>query len=81
MLKEFKHAMLKGFGMTDCGVMSFFPIIEVRQREDGISISQKKYAKELLEKLRMSNCNAGSTPVSTGLRLTKSQVVKRRKKH
>ena len=33
--------------------------------------SHKKYAKELLEKFRMSNCNPVNTPVATGLRLTK----------
>ena len=71
MFKEFKHAMFKEFEMTDCGLMSFFLGIEVKQEQDGISISQKKYAKELLEKFRMSNCNPVSTPVATGLRLTK----------
>ena len=63
--------MFKEFEMTDCGLMSFFLGIEVKQQQDGISISQKKYAKELLEKFRMSNCNLVSTPVATGLRLTK----------
>ncbi|KAJ8630620.1 hypothetical protein MRB53_023943 [Persea americana] len=57
MFEEFKHAMFKEFEMTDCGPMSFFLGIEVKQQQDGISISQKKYAKELLEKFRMSNCN------------------------
>ena len=71
MFEEFKHAMFKEFEMTDCGLMSFFLGIEVKQQQDDISISQKKYAKELLEKFRMSNCNPVSTPVATGLRLTK----------
>ena len=71
MFEEFKHAMFKEFEMTDCGLMSFFLGIEVKQQQDGISISQKKYAKELLEKFRMSNCNPICTPVATGLRLTK----------
>ncbi|XXG89958.1 hypothetical protein AAC387_Pa12g1837 [Persea americana] len=71
MFEEFKYAMFKEFEMTDCGLMSFFLGIEVKQQQNGISISQKKYAKELLEKFRMSNCNPVSTPVATGLRLTK----------
>lgn len=40
MFKEFKHAMFKEFEMTDCGLMSFFLSIEVKQQQDGISISQ-----------------------------------------
>ncbi|KAJ8629699.1 hypothetical protein MRB53_023022 [Persea americana] len=63
--------MFKEFEMTDCGIMSIFLRIEVKQQQDGISISQRKYAKELLEKFRMSNCNAVRMPVAIGLRLTK----------
>ena len=68
MFHELKHAMFKEFEITDCGLMSFFLDIEVRQQFDGIFLNQTNYAKELLEKLRMSDCNAVNTPVSMGLR-------------
>lgn len=63
---EFKHAMFKEFE-----IMSFFLDIEVRQQSDGIFISQKKFVKELLEKFKMTNCNAVNTPVLTGSKLSK----------
>ena len=71
MFQEFKHPMFKEFEMTDGGLMSFFLGIEVRQQPDGIFISHKKYAKELLEKFKMGTCNAVSTPIAIELRLTR----------
>ena len=48
--------------------MSYFLGIEVKQQQDGIFISQKKYMKEILEKFKMSNCNPVNTPIATGTR-------------
>ena len=56
MLAEFKEAMFNEFEMTDNGLMSYFLGIEVKQQQDEIFISQKKYMKEILEKFKMSNC-------------------------
>ena len=44
MLEEFKSSMKREFDMTDLGRMKYFLGIEVTQRDDGIFISQKKYA-------------------------------------
>lgn len=71
MFDDFKRAMFKEFEMTDCGVMSYFLGIEVKQQRDGIFISQKKYAKEILEKFKMDACNEVTTPLATGAKLTK----------
>ena len=78
MFDEFKKAMFKEFEMTDGGLMSFFLGIEVKQQHGGIYISQKKYAKELLEKFKMTDCNAVNTHVATGLKLTKKRRRKKR---
>ena len=43
MMMEFKEDMMKTFEMTDLGLMSYFLVIEVSQRNEGIFISQKKY--------------------------------------
>ncbi|CAO2836221.1 unnamed protein product [Amaranthus hypochondriacus] len=72
MFNDFKEAMFKEFEMTDCGLMNFFLGIEVKQCEDGIFISQKKYAKEIIEKFKMGSCKPMSTPVATGMKLTKA---------
>jgi hypothetical protein len=51
--------------MTDNGLMSYFLGIEVKQENDGIFISQKKYMREILEKFKMDSCNAVNTSVAT----------------
>ena len=63
--------MFEEFEMTDCGLMAYFLGIEIRQQPDDIFISQKKYAKEILEKFKMAECNPVGTPVATGTKLTK----------
>jgi len=71
MLAEFKEAMFNEFEMTDNGLMSYFLGIEVKQQQDGVFISQKKYMKEILEKFKMSNCNPVNTPLVTEMKLSR----------
>lgn len=51
----FKAAMMKEFEMTDLGLMKYFLGIEVKQSTDGISISQSKYASDVLKRFNMLN--------------------------
>ena len=73
MLAEFKEAMFNEFAMTDNGLMSYFLGIEVKQQQDGIFISQKKYMKEILEKFKMSKCNPVNTLIATGMKLSREE--------
>ncbi|KAK2984915.1 hypothetical protein RJ640_001268 [Escallonia rubra] len=57
MFDDFKKKMAKEFEMTGIGLMSYYLGIEVKQRDDGIFISQEAYAKEVLKKFNMENCN------------------------
>ena len=47
--------------------------IEVSQKNDGIFICQAKYAKDFLKRFKMLNCNPTSTPIATGLKLSKEE--------
>ena len=71
MIEEFKGTMTREFEMTDLGLMKFFLGLEVRQVETGIFISQETYAKEILKKFKMANCNPVSTPMEPGAKLSK----------
>ncbi|KAK2983111.1 hypothetical protein RJ640_013642 [Escallonia rubra] len=74
MFKEFKNAMAQEFEMTDIGLMSYYLGIEVKQRDNGIFISQEGYAKEILKKFKMDDANHVSTPVECGVKLSKKDV-------
>ena len=71
MFKEFKQSMFKEFEMTDNWLMSYFLGIEVKQQQDGIFISQKKYMMEILEKFKMDNCNFVNTPIEISIKFSK----------
>jgi transposase InsO family protein len=70
---QFKNSMMTTFDMTDLGRMRFFLGIEVLQRTDGIFISQRKYAQEILERFKMDQCNSVHNPAVPGFKLTKDE--------
>ena len=70
-IKEFRIVMKSEFEMTDLGLMKFFLGIEVQQSKSGIFISHSKYASTVLKGFNMYNCKWVSTPVITGLKLSK----------
>ncbi|KAK0597380.1 hypothetical protein LWI29_024681 [Acer saccharum] len=49
---DFKRSMMNEFEMTDMGLLHYFLGIEVKQTNEGIVISQQKYAKDLLKKFK-----------------------------
>ena len=69
LVDEFKLCMEKEFEMTDLGKLQFFLGLEVKQGEDGIFVSQRKYARDLLFKFGMYNCKAAATPMNTNEKL------------
>ncbi|KAJ8899855.1 hypothetical protein K2173_019558 [Erythroxylum novogranatense] len=56
--------MKRKFEMTDLGLLHYFLGLEIQQSEDGIFISQKKYATDLLERFNMLNCKVAATPMN-----------------
>ncbi|KAE8666818.1 hypothetical protein F3Y22_tig00112491pilonHSYRG00346 [Hibiscus syriacus] len=60
LVRNFKEEMMKVFEMTDLGTMAYFLGMEVRQDHQGVFICQRKYAKEILKKFHMVNCNSVS---------------------
>lgn len=69
LLAEFKESMSIQFKMTNMGLISYFLGIEVNQTDEGIFISQKKYAKYVLKKLKMESCKPMLTLVKERLKL------------
>ncbi|XP_042939594.1 secreted RxLR effector protein 161-like [Carya illinoinensis] len=62
MIEEFKQEMMKSFEMSDLGLLHYFLGMEVCQ-DDGIFISQKKYAEDLLKRFNVADCKLVATPL------------------
>ncbi|KAF8672420.1 hypothetical protein HU200_049631 [Digitaria exilis] len=71
-LQVFKGEMKKRFRMSDLGILSYYLGIEVNQDSSGISISQERYARKILEKAGLEGCNSCATPMETRLKLMKA---------
>ena len=73
MFTEFKNSMKHEFDMTDLGKMRYFLGLEVLQRSDGVFISQKKYALEVLKQFGMDKSNFVHNPIVPSFKLMKDE--------
>lgn len=71
MIADFKKHMKQEFEMTDLGLMNFFHGLEVKQTNEGIFITQRKYAEAILKKFKMDKCKFMSTPLAINEKLSK----------
>ncbi|GJU41247.1 putative ribonuclease H-like domain-containing protein [Tanacetum coccineum] len=62
---EFAKLMHDKFQMSSMGELNFFLGLQVKQREDGIFISQVKYIAEILRKFGFTDVRTASTPMDT----------------
>ena len=69
-IEKFKEEMASNFDMSDLGKLTYYLGIEVCQHEDGINLSQKRYAVKILEEAGMAECNLVHTPMEAGLKFS-----------
>ncbi|GJS90657.1 putative ribonuclease H-like domain-containing protein [Tanacetum coccineum] len=62
---EFEKLMHDKFRMSSMGELNFFLGLQVKQREDGIFISQDKYVAEILRKFGFTDVRTASTSMDT----------------
>jgi hypothetical protein len=60
------------FAMTDLGDLSYFLGIFVTRSPDGLHLSQRQYALDLLKRAGMAECHVTTTPVDTRGKLSVS---------
>nr|GEV17808.1 putative ribonuclease H-like domain-containing protein [Tanacetum cinerariifolium]GEV20951.1 putative ribonuclease H-like domain-containing protein [Tanacetum cinerariifolium] len=68
---EFEALMKSRFHMSSIAELTFFLGLLVKQREDGIFISQDKYVAEILKKFDFMSVKTTSTPIETKKPLVK----------
>ena len=68
--QEFLEEMKKEFEMSMVGELNYFLGLQVKQRKDGIFISQEKYAKNLVKRFSLDSKKHTSTPMSSLVKLS-----------
>jgi Reverse transcriptase (RNA-dependent DNA polymerase) len=71
LIDEFKRVMKLEFKMIDLGMMMYFLDLEIKHEKSGIFVSQGAYAREILHKFSMHDCNPIATPMELGAKLSK----------
>ena len=64
------------FEMTDLGKLSYYLGIEVSQQKSYIELKQTAYAKKMLEKAGMRDCNPVKYPMETKVQIHKDEAGK-----
>ncbi|GJT21193.1 putative ribonuclease H-like domain-containing protein [Tanacetum coccineum] len=70
---EFEALMNSRFQMSIMGELTFFLRLQVKQKEEGIFISQDKYVVEILKKFDFVSVKTTSTPIATQKALVKDE--------
>nr|GEX72891.1 retrovirus-related Pol polyprotein from transposon TNT 1-94 [Tanacetum cinerariifolium] len=63
--KDFEKLTKDKFQMSSIGELTFFLGLQVKQKTDGIFISQDKYVAEILRKFGLTDKKSASTPIDT----------------
>jgi hypothetical protein len=66
LLQDLQHE----FALKDLGDLHYFLGIEVKRTQEGLVMSQQKYASDILVRAGMKNCKAIDTPLSTSEKLS-----------
>nr|GFB93350.1 uncharacterized mitochondrial protein AtMg00810-like [Tanacetum cinerariifolium] len=69
--QSFEKLMKEKFQMSSMGELTFFLGLQVKQKKDGIFISQDKYVTEILKKFGLSEGKSASTPIDADKPLLK----------
>ena len=70
---KFKNEMSREFEMSDLGKLSYYLGIEVNQGKGYIELKQTAYAKKVLEKAGMRDCNSVKYPMEPKIQMHKDE--------
>ncbi|KAL8107204.1 hypothetical protein AgCh_023860 [Apium graveolens] len=72
-MQNFKMQMAKHFEMSDLGKLSYYLGLEVNQQTYYVELKQEAYAKKVLERAGMKDCNSTRYPMEPKIVLTKDE--------
>lgn len=72
-INKFKRQMKERFEMSDLGKLAYYLGIEVDQQNGFTELKQAAYAKKLLEKAGLGDCNAVKYPMKMKIQLSKDE--------
>jgi hypothetical protein len=70
LLNHVKTILKKKFEMTDLGFLHYFLGLQVLQTNEGIFLSQSRYACDLLHRFHMDDCKPNPSPFQSGVKLS-----------
>eukprot|EP00253_Pinus_taeda_P023918 PITA_23918 len=72
LINHVKSSLKKKFEMKDLGHLHYFLGLQVLQSKEGISLSQSKYACDILRHFHMEDCKPAPSPFQSGIKLSVS---------
>ncbi|KAH9743970.1 hypothetical protein KPL70_003492 [Citrus sinensis] len=76
LFQEFKRVVIKEFEIIDIRLKAYYLNVDVKQKKEGTFISQESYEEEILKKFKMHDCNAVSTQMKCGVKLSNYDKIK-----
>jgi len=72
-IAQLNNHLFSHFQTKDLGRLKYFLGIEVTQSKEGVIISQRKYALDILEETRLTNTKSIDSPMDSNQKLTRDQ--------
>src|ERR1044072_3083475 len=73
MVEHFVQQMKSEFEMSLVGELNYFLGLQVKQMDDSIFVSKRKYAKVIVKNFGLDNASHKRTPAATHVKLTKDE--------
>ena len=75
-IKPVRNELLKLYEIKDLGELKWFLVINIKRDRDKVTLSQVGYARKILERFHLNDCNPTNTHTETGIIYTSANIFK-----